>query len=214
MQIRVNTGLMSRIRAILVYLQKAREQNETLEVQWTLNQYCDTPFHELFQPTEDLVFIDGNGLDPVDDTLGQYRLPKIWLRPSDNISDQLADLWPTQSYSAIHIRRTDHTALLHDLGKRQTSDGHFMMFVYSVDIPVYLATDNRDTQLKYKRIFGDQIFWYENISNNDRLRQTSVQAAAIDFWLCVCADGDFMGSHFSTFSRMIDHFRNTSWITL
>ena len=136
---------------------------------------------------------------------------------------------------AIHVRRTDLDAhhAIHDgwAKSMRTSDEDFFKFINNLppDVPVYLLTDNRHTQLEFLSKYGeDRIIVYHNIDENTTLsvsrshyirgsdtngnlrehhRFTSLLRTMLDI-IIATHSRYFMGTFFSSLSALIHIFRD------
>ena len=84
------------------------------------------------------------------------------------------------------------------------------MFVvyYIVNIKVYIATDNYETQQTFINFYGDRLI-YKKIEPSTNLRQTSLQDAVVDMYVCAGAKY-FLGSVKSSFSDTITYLQLTN----
>ena len=91
---------------------------------------------------------------------------------------------------------------------RYTDDEEFINFLDKSDNNknIYIATDNKITYNKFKKKYQNRIKIDYHKTNNNSLRKTSLQDAIIDIYICVYSD-DFMGSGWSSFSRVIKSLR-------
>ncbi len=113
--------------------------------------------------------------------------------------------------SAVHIRRTDFTRLAKDVGV-YVNDESFLRQIRQMDGPVYLATDNMETQADYIKAindmgktcaFLDPVPTHDNRHDN---RATGLAHAAIDMYTCSMAT-NFVGTPGSSFSATIEVLR-------
>lgn len=110
------------------------------------------------------------------------------------------------NYIACHIRRTD--ALKHgDYKKHIKQDEEYIDFIdqYPTNLKIYIATDCRKTQQKFFDLYGDRLV-YKKIEDNTNLRQTSLQDAVKDMY--VCAGATYFLRSVGSFSDTIEHLRN------
>jgi hypothetical protein len=99
----------------------------------------------------------------------------------------------------LHIRRTDHHHSRHisnDDRFFQTIERQFNQGVEKF----FLATDNGNTQAKFKQRFGDCILTYSQEFYPNQKRQTSMQTAAVDLYLLANTQR-IIGSYDSSFSE-------------
>jgi hypothetical protein len=112
------------------------------------------------------------------------------------------------NYIACHIRKTD--ALQHPLYLKNTKDDNdYINFInsFNTSYNIYIATDCRDTQKKFIDMYKDRMV-YKKINNNNynnSIRQTSVQDAIVDIY--VCANAKYFMKSFGSFSDMIIRIR-------
>ena len=110
-----------------------------------------------------------------------------------------------KEYIACHIRRTD--ALTHKwYSKELKNDDQYINFIdqYPKELKIYIAADCRDTQKKFIDMYGDRMI-YKKIEDNDNLRQTSIQDAVKDIY--VCAGATYFIRSVGSFSDTIMNLR-------
>jgi hypothetical protein len=73
---------------------------------------------------------------------------------------------------------------------------------------IFLATDNKETQDKFIKLYGDRLIC-NPIINNNNLRQTSIQDAVVDMYVCSYAK-EFEGTIGSSFSDTINYLRKNN----
>lgn len=110
-----------------------------------------------------------------------------------------------KNYISVHIRRTDHIHLAIK-NNCYTTDEYFIDFLDKSDKNIYIATDNKKTYNKFKVKYQERIKFEYHQTNYKSLRQTSLQDAIIDIYMCVYSD-DFKGSGWSSFSDLIKSLR-------
>jgi hypothetical protein len=91
---------------------------------------------------------------------------------------------------------------------RYTTDDEFIDFLDKSDNNknIYIASDNEITYNKFKKKYQNRIKFDYHKTNKSAIRQTSLQDAIIDIYMCVYSD-DFMGSGWSSFSDLIKMLR-------
>lgn len=121
----------------------------------------------------------------------------------------------TTPFVAVHVRRTDHQ----DLAKKHgvfTSDEEFASFIEkhrSKDIPVYLATDEFEVQKSFVKL-GCRVYkMMDECSRSSPVRQTKLEHALIDILIAGHSE-KFMGSGFSSFSKLIDIVRRNIHVVM
>jgi hypothetical protein len=216
-------GLNNKLRVMLSYLYVANVENKKLRIIWVKDIQCPEDFKNLFEPinnveiiySENIIsnnLIDFNvGWNP-DDRYIKNNYFK-YLKPIKTIQDDIDQLkiLLQNNYIACHIRRTDISTLQNILSDFYINeDDAYVNFInqYPEDLKIYIATDNKDTQDKFINIYGNRII-YKIISKSDNLRQTSVQDAVKDMYVCAGATY-FMGSPHSSFSDTINEIRKLS----
>lgn len=110
-------------------------------------------------------------------------------------------------FNAVHIRQTNHIQLAHE-NKCYTKFDEFEKFMDEFDeLPMYLATDEYNVQLKYNS--KSNIVIYKQIlkTNSKKTRQTSLYDAFIEILICAKAN-KFKGSSYSSYSKLIEIYRS------
>jgi hypothetical protein len=207
-------GLCNYLRVIFSYFNIAKQLNKKLVVIWIKTEACPGYFLDYFEPIHNIAFIYNNnhnfkinyiGFSVHNDFPPSYN--ELKLRPNimSIINNKINILG---NYIAVHIRRTDHiqSAIINNC---YSNDEQFINYI-NINIKdnnLYIATDNINTYNLFKNKYNDKLkFNYHNSSN--RLRQTSLQDAIIDLYMCVYAK-DFMGSGWSSFSDLINFSKLT-----
>ena len=208
-------GLNNRLNAILNYLYKANKENKKLRVIWYIDYECPDIFDNLFKPIDNVEFIyikDIRGYD-YNSSLQQnnrYIEEKYYnlLQPIDSIQYDINNtkMLLKENYIACHLRRTDgwnHYPYIKD----RHNDEEYMEFIdkYPIDLKIYIATDCRVTQKKFIKKYGNRLIYKKILNNNDK-RQTSLQDAVKEMY--VCADAKYFMRSPGTFSNTIMHIRN------
>jgi len=208
-------GLNNKLQTILSYLYKANQEGKKLKVIWNVHDKCPDTFENLFKPIPNVEFIytDENydfkdfrevNMDYINK--GYYKL----LQPIDSIQQEIDNTKKLLNYEyiACHIRRTDMWDH-HWYKKWRKYDEEYIKFIdqYPKDLKIYIATDCRNTQQKFIDKYGDRLI-YKKIEDNDNIRQTSLQDAVKDMY--VCAGAKYFMRSPGTFSNTIIHLRNLS----
>ena len=208
-------GLNNRIQVLLSYLYKANKEYKKLKIVWIPNDQCPDRFDNLFENIDNVEIIydtytenidyknewDKENTDYID--ANYYSL----LKPVESIQKEIDNtkLILGNIYIACHIRRTD--ALTHHGYKHHiTSDDDYIEFIdqYPKELKIYISTDCRDTQQKFIDIYGDRMV-YKKIEKTNELRQTSLQDAVKDMY--VCAGATYFMRSFGSFSDTIEYLR-------
>lgn len=204
-------GLCNRLRVIMFFYNSLKE-SESLTVIWKYKQDHDR-FLDFFETLPRLTFIEhnvenldyeGNGSDLVQHGVlnpGLYKHLRLRSHIKDMVNEMRSELG--HNYIAAHIRRTDHTQYAKS-NNAFTTDKSFIKFMKGhPNTDIYIATDNAETFLKFKKRFPDRI----KINNTENFieqgrRHTATIAAVIDLYMCIHAK-EFMGSGHSSFTDFI-----------
>jgi hypothetical protein len=111
-------------------------------------------------------------------------------------------------YVSVHIRRTDHI----ELAKSQnlyTEEQKYIDFLNeNKEYNIYIATDNLETQSYFYNLFKERIKSIKFINSDKiKLRQTSLEEAIIDLYICVYSH-KFMGTPYSSYTDTILSIRD------
>jgi hypothetical protein len=184
-------GLNNKLQVILSYLYKANQEGKKLRIIWIKNKDCPENFDNLFKPINNIEFVytdenkdyDYNTWSKENNEYikkGYYKL----LQPIDSIQDEVDKIISllNNNYISCHIRRTDSGKV------SRRSDKEYMEFIdqYSKELKIYIAIDCRKTQELYIDKYGDRLI-YKKIEDNNNLRQTSIQDAVKDMYVCAGA---------------------------
>jgi hypothetical protein len=210
--VHAKSGLSNKIRVILSYLYRANKEEKKLKVIWLVDDECPEIYSNLFEPIENMSVIPINTNydyttwepDNIDYINNKYLTLLKPLPQIQSIIDSNKNKLGNK-YISCHIRRTD--ALSHPVHKIK-SEKEYMDFIdnYDLNMKIYIATDNKETQDIFLDKYGDRLI-LKKIIQSEKLRQTSVQDALIDIYTCVGAEY-FMGSNGSSFTDLINQFRN------
>jgi len=218
-----NGGLNNRLRVLLSYLYKANIENKKLKIIWIKDEECDDDFENLFQDIDNVTIIknmdnyndfnkkrikyvdyDTWHIENNDYVKNNYNkllipIPKLQII-INNYKIQLNNI-----YIACHIRRTDIMGASY---VKHRTDEEYMKYIdqFDTNLKIYIATDNRDTQDTFVKRYSDR-YIVKLIEPNNNRRQTSVQDAVVDLFVCVNAKY-FLGTFGSSFSDTIYQMRN------
>lgn len=211
-------GLNNRLQALLSYLYKANKEGKKLKVVWVISPICPDIFENIFKPIPNVEFVYTDEIKEYDykswkiDNI-DYISKKYYklLEPIDSIQLEINQTKllltnKSENYIACHLRRTDgwnHKQYI----KNRHEDEEYMEFIdqYPIELNIYIATDCRKTQQKFIDKYGDRLI-YKKIEDNNDIRQTSLQDAVKDMYICAGATY-FMRSP-GTFSDTIIHLRD------
>ncbi len=213
--VRAQGGLNNRLRVILSYLYKANQEQKKLHIYWFIEKYCDDNFENLFEPINNVTisYIKNNSeydFETWNEDNKKYIKDGYYslLKPIPYILDKINIIKNKlgNNYIACHIRRTD--ALTHKWYKKEIIDDEkFIEFInqYPTNLKIYIATDCRITQQKFIDLYGNRMV-YDKIEDNDNLRQTSIQDAVKDMYVCV--DASYFKRSVGSFSDTIVYLRD------
>ena len=216
-------GLCNKLRVLLYHYDISKKLNKKFIVVWNKDRYCNGLFLDYYQQLENTIFIkkNENNYDikykgcSADIKLCNYNLLKLkpTIQEKINIIRNKYD-----KYISVHIRRTDHVIL----AKKKNlyiDDDYFINFLnQNSDYDIYLATDNRETQDKFYKLYKNKIKYIIFINkkneinkrpkkdNSDKTRHTSLLDSIIDLYMCVNSE-KFMGTKYSSFSETINKMR-------
>ena len=213
-------GLCNLLRVVFSYYKYARSINSELTVVWKTTSPCPGYFLDYFEEIPHVNFVTDIEKDMKIDYKGCGWHPDynpytgldiydtLKLKPfmQNIISDKINELGG--KYIAVHIRRTDHV----ELAKKHnnyTDDGKFVEFINKSDKNVYIATDNDNTYNKFKQMYPNRILFDYHKSDQNLLRETSLQDAIIDMYMCIHSH-NFKDSGWSSFSGLILNVRKNT----
>ena len=209
-------GLCNYLRVVFSYWLYCKREKKTLGVVWTVTTECPGFFLDYFEPLDGVVFFkDDTGLKinfSGNRWHSEYNPYEMFiysdLKVLPHIKLKLLSITSKlDNYIAIHIRRTDHVWLA-KAEHRYTGDDEFIQFVNKyTEYNLYIATDNRETQDKFYSLYKDRIPIIHFITPSQDLRQTTIEEAILDMFICIQAS-QFKGSGWSSFSRTIEQYRN------
>lgn len=212
MRLRVEGGLCNRIQAILGY----RAKHGPLTVVWPLDAIvAHESFDLVLQPIEGVSFVHEGPHDVVD-----YAPPKDapawWTEHYWAIRPKMQMPRMPGLYDAVHVRRTDfHRMIKKYHGADVPTDIEIAAWADETTYPVWIATDNAETQAKWRRVLGERAHVWQTIATgteeqdeHNRRRHTGLAHAVVDLFMCVGAQR-FMGSTaHSTFTLTVERIRD------
>tara|TARA_B100000963_G_C22446775_1_gene589187 strand:+ start:200 stop:886 length:687 start_codon:yes stop_codon:yes gene_type:complete len=205
-------GLCNCLRVVFSYNEYAKSINEELTVIWKVTKVCNGFFLDYFEEVPNITFLKskpdnikitytGCGVckkNGIKDT--NYSDLILLPRIKEKINKNIKVLG--NNYIAVHIRRTDHTRHFKNR-RRLTKDASFIDFIDNTkDCNLYIATDNADSFNIFKSKYSDRVKIESNTYDKNKYRQTTLEDAIIDFYMCIFAK-DFKGSYWSSFSTQI-----------
>lgn len=216
MLIQPTGGLCNRLRVLFSYNIEADRISEKLRVLWVPNSTCNGSFLDYFEPLDNVEFISNTNEKPI--YVGCATFPNLkpdykYLKPKSKIIKEIqkrVEQLDNGDYISAHIRRTDLTEGVISINK-YISDDEFINFFNKSNKKIFLATDNQETQSKFKNIFKDRLIIFNEIQKSNNLRMTSLKEAIIDLYLCILSK-EFYPTSYSSFSDLITELRKTNII--
>ena len=175
------------LRVLLSYRAFAQRQGRALVLIWNVHADCPGSYRDLFKPIEGTVVVDSlrelGSLRPEwrrlaclpDDAIGTigFTHPQVEgdesieacmyapLRPSDPIASEVATRIAELGggpFIACHVRRSDHF-ISPEHNCVRTTDTEFYAFIdrQPKEWPIFLATDNRPTQIRFLERYGARL---------------------------------------------------------
>ena len=234
-------GICNRIRTIVQYWHWVQDKNRftkpedvktRLYVIWCRSEHCRQLFLELFDntsfksakdiyiatcddhPTKEHIHIDENIYVLRDYSKATTQPLYSQFKPKKQLQNKIQKQTPDVPFIAIHVRRTDHTTLAQSKSRFTTDDAfHKFIATQPTHMPIFLATDNRVTQIEFQQRYPERIFWTEDIPPESHLdakqrrHHDNENTAVIDMFTCV-KSSVFKGSGYSSFSDTIDILRS------
>lgn len=214
-------GLCNRLRVALSFAHVSRRTCRPLIVVWPLLNVCEHRYTDGFEPIPGVTFVDAPPPDAprpqfppyahdfhpevkaAGDETACFRLLRPNAAVRSRVEANVRALAP--HFVSLHIRRTDHWG-------STCTDDDFEAFVdqHQPSTAVYLATDNAVTQARFldSPSRGPRLRACKCIAADPtKLRQTTLEDAAVDLFTCAAASGPFKGTHTSSFSDAILRLR-------
>lgn len=212
MRLRAEGGLCNRISAILGY----RAKHGPLEVIWPIEDPIihGTHFDELFEPLDGVTFV-GSGAPDATDYAPPRDLLTGWEGAYRELVPRAGVVRMSEPYDAVHIRRTDFHGMVKKYhGVSVPTDDEILTWTHASDRPIWIATDNSETQARWRERLQERARFWQRISSgleeqgeHDRRRHTTLTHAVVDLFMCAGAER-FMGSTaHSTFTLTIERLR-------
>ena len=206
-------GLGNRLRMILSCYKYSKQINKKLKVYWIPDESISYAlFADVFNPIKNITFVYNYNNEPLDyrsdincsalNKITNYNDMYKYLTPNNTINNRIDYLKKkiNNKYISLHIRRTDHSSLAKNNKNFVTDDNYINKYP---NYNIYLATDNRETQDKFIKLYGKRLIVNKLIDNNNSdLRKTSLKDSVIDIYMCVYSKV-FKSSGFSSFSETI-----------
>ena len=263
--VRATFGMANQLRVLLSYREIAKRQGRGLVLIWNVHADCPGSFRDLFEPIGDVVVVDSirelQSLRPEwarhaclpDDAIGTigFTHPQVEgdesieaamyapLRPSESVASEVAErliALGAGPFIACLVRRSDHF-ISAEHNKVRTTDFDFFDFIdrQPAEWPIFLATDNRQTQLRFLERYASRVKGLKPIvvqaartrhegegtplarlaradaafccdEDVEQKRHTPLCDAVVELFTCVQA-ASFKGSYYSSFSDAIMRLR-------
>lgn len=215
-------GFCNRLRFLFSFKYKMKQEDikKKLVVIWPVNNQCNGFLWDVIKPLNNCwslrenknnFKINASSCGPIPLYKNCNYLKDEPFKPRHNIYKRLIKLINSMSnkYIALHIRRTDLTGHLKHkkMQHMETSDQSFIDFIKkNKKYKIYIATDNRETQIKFKKLFPKRVVFNKEIHNINSHRKTSLADAVTDIFMCALSN-KFKGTFYSSFSEFIQLMR-------
>jgi hypothetical protein len=209
-------GLCNRLRAILSH----RAAHGAIDVIWQRDiPVANAHFLDVFEPLPGVNFLGGGwdvesfGICP--DAPTSWEDEYLSLFPVAQVSAAFYSILDVRlgrsAYDAIHIRSTDHIPNACASGIAIETYADFGRWLGERTKPVWLATDNGETQRVMRTCWGRRVQFNpyggeEKQALEDHHRNSTLQEAVVDLWICAMAS-EFKGTTGSSFSDTIKILR-------
>jgi len=216
-------GLCNRFRFLFSFIHKMKIENiqKKLIVIWEKDSNCNGFIWDIISPIGNCCVlknnnkkfkIDYSSCGPVSLYKNENYLENINFRPKKYLLNQFINIINKldNKYISVHIRRTDltnHIKHKNRIDDLYTPDETFINFMNcNKDYNIYIATDNHETQDIFLNLFPNRIKYIKKITKKEGLRQTNLEDAIIDIFVCAFSN-KFQGTVFSSFSDFIKLIR-------
>ena len=209
-------GLCNRLRFIFSFIKKLIDEKKLEETElyiiWRKNDSCNGFISKYIEPiknvnfinkTEDKIDIISSGIVKGYHKINYMKDFPLYLK--DNIYQEIRKFLKKigDKYISLHIRKTDLEENLKKNKPKRTYEEEYIKFIEeNKGKKIFIATDNKDTQNKLKKLYKNRLLVYEDIKCSNDLRQTNIEHSIIDLFLCILSYS-FKGTHYSSFTRMI-----------
>ena len=212
-------GLCNRLRFILSYLKELIEKNELentkIYIVWVVNQACNGKLVNYIQPIQNVYFIkktENLNIDIFSSSIVKSQINKNFLQNlplklNDSIYKKIKNMiiQLENNYISLHIRKTDlEYYMIKNRNQKIMYDDFIKYIKENKGKKVYLATDNEETQTKFKKMFKHRLYVFKNIESSNQLRQTNLEHTIIDLFVCGLSN-KFMGTTKSSYSCFIKY---------
>ena len=211
-------GLCNRLRFIFSFIKKLIDERKLEETElyiiWRKNDACNGYLKNYIKPIKNVYFatktnykIDFSSSGIVDGYHKINFMKNFPLYLNDITYQKIRKFLKKKlddKYISLHIRKTDlEKSLIKNKTKNITINEEYIKFIEEhKGKKIFLATDNKDTQNRIKKLYKNRLFVYEDINNSNDLRQTNLEHSIIDLFLCILSYS-FKGTYRSSFTWMI-----------
>jgi hypothetical protein len=235
--IQMKAGLCNRLRYMIPYINLFNENNNIknkIIIIWSKDTPCNGFYLDYFKPIENVTFVTNqkqiqefnnknNNIKIITNTMNKNLknrneilniFDKQFFKLNDNIYKKIKNIIINKlsnKYISVHIRRTDldkHLKKKKIYDKRTCNDDFIKFIDNNKKYNLFIATDNMETQKLLINKYKDRIKYIKIMNHNKNIRrQTELEDAIIDLFLCICSD-KFKGTFYSSFSDFIKRVRN------
>ena len=218
-----SSGIGNRLRVMFsfVHLCYKNYNINNLHFIWEKNRECNGFFEDCFEsPQLNWIHVNKTYSSFVDIKTNFHISDKIpsWVPfvfPfSDAVKQKAYEIINTigDDFLGIHLRKTDRKESDKVMQYKapflqMNDDDYFLKIPDNTNKPIYLPTDNIETQRKFQKKFGERCYINKNIQDTKELRKSELFDAAVDMFICSEAS-EFYGSFRSSFSEIVKAFRD------
>lgn len=218
-------GLCNRLRFIFSFIKKLIDEEKLEETElyiiWRKNDSCNGYIKNFIENIKNVYFttktktknkinIRSSGIVEGYHKINYMEDFPLYLK--DDIYQKIRNFLKKigDKYISLHIRKTDlEENLLKNKKKNITNDEEYIKFIEEhKGKKIFLASDNKDTQNKFRKLYKNRLLVYEDIKCSNDLRQTTIEHSIIDLFICILSYS-FKGTYYSSFTNMIILIRET-----
>ena len=223
--LRLRAGLSNRLRTMLPFAAR----NDKIEVHWPITKACNGHFLDAFEPLPNVKFVTQLQGFPytfwgqkmfnkmaMNEGVAKEDLPEFAVECYSKLKllphlqekvDNFVYKHGIDKGASIHVRRTDFITPW----KKGEPDTHWFEFIESFPptTPIFLATDNRETQDTYTSKYPNVVVYKFLDKNNKSQRKSSFVDAVIDMYIASRAS-KFLGTYQSSYSETIGFLRKVN----
>lgn len=214
--IETRAGLGNRLRVLYSMVALChRPWVNSLTFKWNANKEANGEYNECFQPPQlPWVHIDRNIDAKYMTNFHVINDIPSWVVHVFPFSDEvrrranaIIDVIGTTDFLALHIRQTDRLKTNSTMKYKapyllMPRDDDFLSSPEGSTKPIFLATDNVETQRKFKKKYGQRCIINDSLTETNELRKGHLIDACVDMLVCSYAK-EFKGTFRSSFSEMV-----------